>query len=29
MGRARSLTDCEVAARASDIDQAIADAALE
>ncbi len=29
MGRARSLTECEVAARASDIDQAIADAALE
>jgi uncharacterized membrane protein len=27
MGRARSLTECEVAARASDIDKAIADAA--
>jgi uncharacterized membrane protein len=28
MGRARSLTECEVAARAADIDQAIADAAV-
>lgn len=27
MGRARSITECEVAARAGDIDQAIADAA--
>jgi uncharacterized membrane protein len=27
MGRARSITECKVAARASDIDQAIADAA--
>ena len=29
MGRANSLTECEVAARAADIDQAIAEAAAE